>query len=747
MLFSLDGISKVDKNKEILKKAQKYNTIVTSSGDKSLNYNKLLESIKQANKTLEPYKDRFIIVTKKEELAELEREIKRKGVFALDTETTGLDPFSDQLVSIQIYCGQKYSYYIPLNHKSYYTGAKEKGQANYEDVKEFLNNIKNCKIVTHNYSFDINFIWSTFNVVIPAYFDTYIAGRLLNENEKSHGLKDLFIKYVKKGDGEVLKYSDTFKKLTYDKIPIELAYLYGSYDPIMTWQLFRYYQKVFQSKREDIKKIANVFYNIEMPLATAVASMERNGMFIDENYNHKLSIKYKKDVEKYLEEINNSLKPYSKEIKLLQADGSLDTPINYDSSDQVSKIIYDIMGEPLKQVDGEFKKPTGKEFLKEIDNEFTNAMLEYRKAYKVYRDFIETLPDKRSKDNKIHTSLNQVGTDTLRFSSRSPNLQQIPSKDEYIRKMFIPANGNVFVSGDYSKQEVVIIAFMSEDEALINNFSEGKDIYSSIASLAFDVPYEECLEFREDGSVNHLGKERRGQAKAVVLGILYGKGIPNIAKDLGISTNLAHEVYNKIMVAFPNLAKFIDGSIDMAKEKGYVTTFYGTKRRLPDIQRETVEIKAKEDIPSDTINYWKNQYLKTFNLGWSHKKEAQSNITLSAEKQGIKIIDNEWKIAELERKCCNSRIQGSASYMMKKAILNIYNDSIMVQNGVKLVLTIHDEVIIECPKENAEIVQKRLGELMIYSAKQMGMDIKVDLTIDNRWTGDLTKEQERGLLS
>ena len=122
------------------------------------------------------------------------------------------------------------------------------------------------------------------------------------------------------------------------------------------------------------------------------------------------------------------------------------------------------------------------------------------------------MPNMVSKDGRIHTSLNPQGANTMRFSSSNPNLQQIPSKDKFIRKTFLPREGYAFISGDYSKQEVVITAYLSNDEDMLQAFRDGKDIYSAIASLAYELPYEECTEDSEDG------KERRGRAKAIVLG-------------------------------------------------------------------------------------------------------------------------------------------------------------------------------------------------------------------------------------
>ena len=772
MLYDLFDMKKDNKDYEqiIIDKAKKYNTIppVTQSIKGSIYLNKLA-LMEKANKVLEPFKDRFKIIKTKEELKTLESIIKDKGIFALDTETTGLSMIDDEVVSIQIYTGSGYSYYLPIGHKSYYSGKLVKGQLNREDVKELLENIKHCKMITHNYSFDSNFIYADFGVRIPCYFDNYIASRLLNENEKnniisrkgnktvrsSHSLKDLYLKYILKGDGEVLKYSTLFgssdggARLNYSQVPIELGYMYACFDSIMTWELYAYFKDFLTVGSEntikyDLEGVAKTFREIEIPLALAVAEMEYNGISIDLELNNKISIPYNKEIELLEKKLNDSLKAHTKEVMEYQTLSKLDKPINHNSTDQNAIIIYDILGEPLKNVKGELKKPTGKDYLPEIDLEYAKLLMEYRKIVKLTRDFVDSLPSKRNKDGKLHTSFNQVGTDTLRFTSSNPNLQQIPSHDKYIRKMFIPKKGNVFVSGDYSKQEIVIIAYMSNDTALIEELKTGRDIYSAIASTAFGLKYEECAERYEDGTLNDLGKERRGQAKAIVLGILYGKGINAIAKDLGITNKLAQEVNDKVLKAFPDLAKFIDESISMAKECGYVTTYFNTKRRLPDIQKPKIEVynnNNRNKLSNSEYNKWLNAYQSASNERyWNKRKERQKTIIGSAKMQGIIIKDNEYNIAELERKCCNARIQGSASYMMKKAIINVFYDDMMKDLGVELVLTIHDELIIECSIENAKEVSIRLEYLMKKSAEEMGMDINVDIEVANRWTGELTKE-------
>lgn len=166
------------------------------------------------------------------------------------------------------------------------------------------------------------------------------------------------------------------------------------------------------------------------------------------------------------------------------------------------------------------------------------AILKYRGAAKLVSTYVDKFPKiLNPKTGRVHARFNQLGTVTGRFSSNDPNLQNIPSHAKDIRKMFKASDGYVMLSCDYSAQEPRLTVHLAQDQKGIQAYLDGKDLYAEIASLAFGVPYEECLEFRPDGTHNPEGKDRRGRAKAILLGINYDKGVPAIAEDLRISKN------------------------------------------------------------------------------------------------------------------------------------------------------------------------------------------------------------------
>jgi DNA polymerase I-like protein with 3'-5' exonuclease and polymerase domains len=253
------------------------------------------------------------------------------------------------------------------------------------------------------------------------------------------------------------------------------------------------------------------------------------------------------------------------------------------------------------------------------------------------------------------------------------NLQNIPSHNKDIRKMFTASKGYVLMSSDFSQQEPKCLAALCRkqgDPQMYNTFMDGKDLYSEIASKAFGYPYEECKEFREDGSTNKEGKERRSQAKKILLGVLYGRGVPSVAEQLGTTIDEAYEIKESVFRGFPAIRQFEQDSLDMARDVGYVTTVCGRKRRLPDLQLDEFEFRWKdgfvpegdildfddvdEEVPQNRINYYTR---KLSNCRFNQKRM----IFDEAGEEGIWIVDNGKKIADSSRQCVNARIQGGIS--------------------------------------------------------------------------------------
>lgn len=425
----------------------------------------LLGQINQIKATVEThlgkFKDDYIIITDTETLSEYFSKCIYNHVISIDTETTGLDPISDKIVGLCIYTPNEPAAYVPINHVSYVTGVRVDNQLTEEQVGRSLNQLiqnYNIDIIMFNAKFDMRVIRNQLGVKdIYCTWDCYLAARLLNENEESNKLKPLHKKYVLNGKGDAFSFDDLFKGITFDKIPINTAYLYAAHDSIITYELYEYQKQylyydsaVTSDARNGMNGVSWVFFNIEMPCIKVVCDMEDNGVKFDFDYQQKLSEKYNKLLEEKTQEFYRVCSVYDKEIeeyKKKNVNHKLDTPINIGSPTQIAILLYDIM--QIEPPDPKSPRGTGEAILQKIDNPIAKAILDYREMSKLVSTYIDKLPNcVNPKDGRIHCSFNQYGADTGRFSSSDPNLQNIPSHNKDIRKMFVATNEEKLVSTD-----------------------------------------------------------------------------------------------------------------------------------------------------------------------------------------------------------------------------------------------------------------------------------------------------------
>lgn len=303
-----------------------------------------------------------------------------------------------------------------------------------------------------------------------------------------------------------------------------------------------------------------------------------------------------------------------------------------------------------------------------------------------------------------------------------------------------------------SQQEPKALAALCKqqmhDSQLYDTFMQGKDLYSEIASKSFNVPYEECKEFNPDGSTNKAGKNRRSQAKSILLGVLYGRGEASIAEQLKVTEDKAKAIKGSVFNAFPVIRQFERDSKEMAYYDGYVTTVCGRKRRLPDMQLDTYEFKWSDGgqtisndvldfdsddempIPESRIKYYLNKL-------YSCKPWNKRRVFEEANKEGIWIVDNGKRIADAERQCVNSRIQGSAADLTKLAMIDLHTNKRLKELGFRLLIPVHDEVIAECPREYAKECSELLAQIMSKAAEKiLEMPIKCDVTVSKEWYGE-----------
>lgn len=733
-------------------------TAVTVRGNKSL-VDKISAIREMVERSLGQYKDKYIIIQDLQTLNSYIDSCIENKYIAIDTETDGLDPMQNVLAGICIYTKGEKAAYIPLNHISYITNEKVDGQLSMEDCRKVFERLLEAKptIDMFNAKFDIRFLRNQLDLKdIYCSWDGYLASRLLNENEPQKGLKALHNKYCLDGHGDAFKFDELFKGIPFTMIPINVGYLYAAHDPEITCELCDYQRQFLDPNSPDctgsLQGVSWVFHNIEMPCIQVVADMEDAGILLDMNYQAKLSEKYNKLLKEKEADFYKCCEVYQDKIEEYRrgkVDCKLDNPISIGSPTQIAILLYDIL--KIEPPDRKSPRGTGEAILQKIDSPITKAILAYREVQKLVSTYIDKLPlCVNPQDGRIHCSFNQYGADTGRFSSSDPNLQNLPAKNHDIRQMFVASPDHVLMSSDYSQQEPSCLAALCNDmgyPTLYEARKSGDDIYSHVASACFNVPYEQCCEFAPDGSKNPKEyKQRRSDAKPVLLGILYGRGDDSVAEGMGISVEQARQLKANLFKKYPEIKAFERESIEMAEVEGYVTTVCGRKRRLPEMQLDEFEFRWKDGVPhsADVLDFDEeedveipqstiNKYLRKLQYCRFGEKRK---VFEEANKEGIWIVDNGAKIADATRQCVNSRIQGSAADLTKLAMIDLGKNERLKQLGFRLLISVHDEVIAECPKENAKECSELLADVMSKAAEKiLGMPFKCDVELTAAWYG------------
>lgn len=305
----------------------------------------------------------------------------------------------------------------------------------------------------------------------------------------------------------------------------------------------------------------------------------------------------------------------------------------------------------------------------------------------------------------------------------------------------------IMIGCDYSAQEPRVCTELCQDEKMLEAYRQDKDLYAVIASLAFGVSYEDCLEHYEDGSTNVEGKKRRASAKSIVLGVMYGRGIESIAEQLHTSKQKAKQIHERVMSEFGGLRDFIVYNEQFARENGYVETLWGRKRRLPDMQLDKYvfeyiggpdrfmdPLDDDEDVDVEVPEVdeeMKAYYTQKLNKVWGVSQRLA--IIEEARKDGIKITDNGGKIAQAQRQCTNSRVQGSSADMTKLAMIELHDNPRLQELGYRMLIPVHDEVIGEVPYQHCKEAGKLVEELMVKPTENLSIPFKCDCVYSKAW--------------
>ena len=735
--------------KKIIKKAKAPKQIKVVPDEKKLKSKSVSieEKIRiieeEVNKILGKFKDNTVVIRDVISFnAYIDACIKNK-VISIDTETNNsLNTFDCLIMGLCIYTPGQKNAYIPIHHINRFTEELLSNQITENQIKEQLSRLDNVKKVFHNATFDIEVIKQTCGIKLKADWDTMVGAQLLNENE----LKGLKAQYKLHIDPEQDKYDieHLFKGLPYEIFDPELFALYAATDAYETYKLYEYQKKEFE--KPENAEIYNLFKTIEIPILDVVVDMELTGVEIDTEFAKRLSKVYHDKSDEVQTRIDAELERLSPLIINWRLTPEANAPIigktgkegksknqqladppELSSPTQMAIMLYDILKAPV--LDPKMPRSTGAEVLKELSEKIPLCkLLDEKRGYDILiNTFIDKMPEVIQKDGRVHARFNTCGTQTGRFSSSDPNLQNIPSHAKDVRMIFKAPDGYSLIGADYSAQEPRSTAALSGDKEMIKAYDEGKDLYAVIRSKCFHNDYWDNLEFNKDGVLQPEGKARRAKAKTILLGITYGMGSTTLAERMNLSREESEQIIKDFYKGFPGVDKLTKDSQDMLRRKGYVTDMFGRRRHIPDAQLPEFDIKsavvsyefnpligAEPHIDNKTELLISNYRSKLEKAQWKKDKDLIIN---QAKKDGLSIKNNGGFINRALRQCLNARIQGTARSMTKLAMIMIHNDKELNDLGFKLLVTVHDEVFGMAPTENSKRAGERLCEVMVEAAK------------------------------
>lgn len=482
--------------------------------------------------------------------------LKQAKLFALDTETDNLDYMAANLVGISFALENGEAAYLPLQLD--YLGAPktlEKTTA-LALLKPILEN-PTIQKVGQNFKYDLTIFARNGIDVQGVAFDTMLESYVLNSTGR-HNMDDLAKRYL---GHQTISFEEIAGKgknqLTFNQIPLEQAAEYAAEDADVTMKL----QQVLWEKLSKEPTLEKLFKEMELPLLGVLSRMERRGVLIDSDALFLQS-----------NEIANRLSELEEQAYVLAGQ-----PFNLASTKQLQEILFDKLGLPVIQKTPKGAPSTNEEVLEELafSHELPKVLVEHRGLSKLKSTYTDKLPQMvNPQTGRVHTSYHQAVTATGRLSSSDPNLQNIPIRNEEgrrIRQAFIAREGFTVVAADYSQIELRIMAHLSQDQGLINAFTQGKDIHRSTAAEIFGVTLDEVT------------SEQRRNAKAINFGLIYGMSAFGLSRQLGIGRADAQSYMDLYFKRYPGVQTFMHDIREKAKAQGYVETLFGRRLYLPDI--------------------------------------------------------------------------------------------------------------------------------------------------------------------
>ncbi len=592
---------------------------------------------------------RFITVDHEDALQALAAKVRERGCFGFDIESTSLNPRQAEFVGFAISVGPDEGYYIPVGHRG--THAPQLPLDTVLGVLRPLLEDSAIGKVGQNLKYDWSVLYSHGLKPQGIVADTMVADYVL-EPEGRHNLETLALTHL---GHAVTTYEQVCGKgkdqIGFDQVPIEQATHYSAED---AWAAWRIWETLSPRLREE--GVQGVYEQVDLPLVDILCRMELEGIAIDVPYLQELS-----------RELDHDLKRIEKEIARFTVG-----PVNLNSPKQLAHLLFDELKLPTgaKTKTGYSTDASVLEGLADL-HEVPRLLLEYRELSKLKGTYVDPLPGMRdAKTGRVHASFHQAVAATGRLSSSDPNLQNIPIRSERgrkIRRAFIPREGQILVSADYSQIELRLLAHMSQDPELVGSFLREEDVHRRTASEIFGVPPEQ------------VDDRQRSIAKAINFGLMYGKTAHGLAQELKISRKEAQETIDRYFQRYSGVKKFLDGQIQQARDSGQVHTLAGRRRKLRDIHSRNPALRAVA-----------------------------------------------------ERMAMNTPIQGTAADLIKLAMIDL--DRAIASRGLKsrLILQVHDELVLDVPKDEQSVVEKILAETM-ESAMKLTVPLRVNVSSGATW--------------
>ena len=580
--------------------------------------------------------------------------LSKAELVCFDTETTSLEPMLAQIVGMSFSVEAGKAAYLPLTHDYFdaptqlpfkETLAKIKPILESAAIKKVGQNLKYDKHVLANYSVELNGIAH----------DTLLQSYVL-ESHRTHNMDDLSMRHL---GLETIHFEDVAgkgaKQVKFNEVTVETASEYAAEDADITLQL---HQTLMPHITKD-DKLNFIYSNIEMPSMEILYTIERNGVLIDADMLNKQS----HEIGMRLVELEN--KAYE----------LADQKFNLGSPKQLQEILFDKLGiKPIKKTPSG-KPSTDEDVLQELalDYPLPKVLLEYRGLAKLKSTYTDKLPKMINPNTgRVHTSYNQAVAITGRLASSDPNLQNIPvrtAEGRRIREAFIAPADSQIVSADYSQIELRIMAHLSKDEGMLKAFANNEDIHRATAAEVFGVEKDK------------VDSEQRRFAKVINFGLIYGMSAFGLAQNLNIERSAAQNYIERYFARYPGVRQYMDDTRELAKQKGYVETYFGRRLWVPEI-----------NSPNGT------------------------------------------RRAGAERAAINAPMQGTAADLIKLAMIAVQNWIVSEHLQTKLIMQVHDELVLEVPDAELELVKQKLPELMQNVAK-LDVPLLTEVGVSNNWEG------------